>query len=437
MNLYPYQETGIEFLLAHNRCILADDMGLGKSRMVLEAINRNTSIRTALIVCPASLKANWHNEISKWLKRDIAYAIVNYERLGTALSRGASSIPHMAYDVAIIDEAHYCKTMTARRTQNTKEATKLAKRLWLATGTPMENRPVELLSLISWLFPDRFPDTERYYIEYTKRYCQRKYIRTNAAAYFASGGRRGCSLDVSGAANMGELAEKTKDFIIRRLKKDVLTELPPKTKQLVVLNTVANDSDLIRDLESIEDFDVLVKRLRATKVLFTEWAKRRHEQALDKVDDVVGYIHERYESGQVDGKVILFAHHRDVIDRYCEEFTALGYEPVRLTGSTPLAERAKAVATFQNDSACKIIIASIKAAGVGLTLTAGTWVAFAEIDPNPGIMNQAGDRAHRIGQLKNVLVSYFVFDRSIDAKMCKLLLKKEESIGEFERGITT
>jgi SWI/SNF-related matrix-associated actin-dependent regulator 1 of chromatin subfamily A len=427
MNLYPYQQQGVDFLLVNDRAILADDMGLGKTVQLICAINANTSIRSALIVCPASLKANWNYELSRWLQRDIAFVVTNYERL----SAGVSNVPGMTFDVAIFDEAHYCKNEDAKRTKNAKQVK--AKRIWLATGTPIENRPVEFWSLLTWLQPERFPDTEKAYIEFTKRYCKRRYVIVNKGLYYRSHGRMGCRLDVSGADNMTELAGKTSDFILRRLKKNVLKDLPPKTKKLVILNTVANDGDLLEDCA--EGFDDLVRYLSSTRVLFTEWSKRRHEQGLDKVDDVVGYIHDRYESGQVQGKVILFAHHADVIQRYMEEFTALGYNPVRLTGEETLMERGESTKAFQTDSDCKMIVCSIKAAGVGITLTAATWVCFAEIDPTPGAMSQAADRAHRIGQTYNVLVSYFVFDKSIDARICKLLLKKEESIGEFERGI--
>jgi SWI/SNF-related matrix-associated actin-dependent regulator 1 of chromatin subfamily A len=238
--------------------------------------------------------------------------------------------------------------------------------------------------------------------------------------------------------------------MVRRLKKDVLTELPAKRRQIVVMENdgfegiLANEgraernaaADLERNAElkaaaelakadgDVEAYKAAVKEMEAGgKVAFEEISRVRHETALAKVEACSAIIAEELETV---GKLIVFAHHLDVIAKYMANLA--DFNPVKITGDDALDARQAAVDRFQNDPACRVIVCSIRAAGVGLTLTAATEVVFAELDWTPGAMSQAEDRAHRIGQTEMVLVKHLVLDGSLDARMAEILVGKQEVI---------
>ena len=208
--------------------------------------------------------------------------------------------------------------------------------------------------------------------------------------------------------------------MVRRLKKDVLTELPPKRRQIVVLpGDGCDESYGLPDL-SWDTYEETLRALRSRKVDFEHYATARHEQAVSKIPAAVDFIREALESSD---KIVVFAHHKDVLDGL-EEGLA-GFACVKVCGETLLAHRAQAVERFQNDPNCRVFIGSITAAGVGLTLTASSHVIFVELDHTPGVMSQAEDRCHRIGQCESVLVQHLVRDKSLDAKIARALIAKQ------------
>jgi Helicase conserved C-terminal domain len=186
---------------------------------------------------------------------------------------------------------------------------------------------------------------------------------------------------------------------------------------------------IARDIAEEEGNDearaVAVEQLRkAQSVAFTEMAAMRRDVAIAKAPIVAAYVKDMLEDG--DNKVIVFAHHIAVIDLL---MTELGeYNPVKITGECSQQARQSAVDAFQADPKCRVFVGNIKAAGVGLTLTAASTVVFAELDWTPAGMSQAEDRAHRIGQKDNVLVYHLVFDGSLDATISKRLVAKQAII---------
>ena len=449
----PFQRAGIAFCLAHEATLVGDAPGLGKTIEAIGVINGDVSIRRVLVVCPATLRLNWRRELERWLVRTLTVGIasttawpetdvviVNWDICEKLRDR----LRDETWDLAVLDEHHLAKNPKAKRTQATLgvEANKRkgqeaddgirARRKLAMSGTPIVNRPVEAFPVLHWLDAEAWP---RFW-PYAMRYCDAH--------------NSGYGWDVSGASNLDELQEKlrvgTARFgMVRRLKADVLTELPAKRRQVIVIP--ANGAQAAVDAETRawwaheetvtamraqvelakagEDegtYEAAVARLRdATRVAFTEMSIQRHETALAKAPAVVAHVLDALETT---GKVVLFAHHHDVIAALRDGLAEYG--PVVLTGETEMADRQAAVDRFQADPACRVFIGSITAAGVGITLTASSHVVFAELDWVPGNVTQAEDRTHRIGQRESVLVQHVVLDGSLDARMAQTLVEKQD-----------
>lgn len=414
-----------------------------------------TGGRKILIVCPASLRINWMRELEKWLvdktltiaiadtKKgwpDADVVIVNYD----ILKRFHAQLRAIEWDLIIADEAHYLKNQKAQRTvevvgrpekyvkgKKQEAVTPLkAKRRVFLTGTPILNRPIELWPLLSYLDPKNW----NHFFRFASRYC---------AAY-----NNGYGWDFSGKSNLDELQQKLRETImVRRLKRDVLKELPAKTRQIITLpaNGASKAIDAERKaIEAYEDrlFDLRVAlelakaseddgayeraaaKLRAeTRAAFDEIAKKRHETAVAKVPYVVEHL---LNAGE---KIVVFAHHKDVIASIRQGLEAEGRKVVTVTGDMSKEARQEAIDAFQTGDATDII-GTFGAMSVGYTLTASSHVVFAEIDWTPGIMSQAEDRAHRIGQINAVLVQHIVLDGSIDANLVQTIVGKQKIIDE-------
>lgn len=444
----PYQRDGIEYALKKKRAIIADEMGLGKTVQAIGVINEASDVRSVLVICPVGLKLNWWREIDTWISpsREPYIDVAAYSEL--------KKIRTAKYDMVIIDEAHLIKNPKTQRAKEVERLVRGAIRVLALTGTPIENRIAELWTLLRIVAPEYWcpprkpkagmrvlpssvvlmgsnvPKTKKgfdaNFFEYAKRYCDGKKLE------FYKAGKRKIVWDFSGASNLPELNRRLKEScMIRRLKKDVLPQLPDKRREIITFPSVNPDhvwmqatggSDIMRAVNSItvDNYDEVVGKLRGSKIGFTEWSLARHLQGIEKIPYLIEHIRSILEQTH---KLVIFAHHRDVITRLVAE--TLEYGNAFFHGETGLAERQSAVDTFQNDPKCRVFIGSIRAAGVGFTLTAASHVLFAEIDPNPAVMAQAGDRVHRIGQRDSVLIQYAVSDRTIDARLCQILVKKE------------
>ena len=435
----PFQRAGIAYAASRRATLIADEMGLGKTIEAIGVINQSTDIRTVLVVCPASLKINWQRELERWLVHPLTVGIcngtvpdadilvTNYEQLG--------KVPPKDIDLLVIDEAHMVKNPKAQRTRLVTAWGKRARRVVLMTGSPIVNRPIELHSLLSVLDAPAWP-----FWAYAQRYC---------AAHQTRWG-----WDFSGASNLDELQYKLRStLMVRRLKADVLTELPPKRRQLITLSSKGYSQslkaesklqervdqerealELERDLaDAIGDTEAYGRAVQALRqgylAAFEEISRIRHETAVAKVPAVAEHVTELLESVE---KVVIMAHHHDVVDALCEALAEYGV--VSLTGRDSQATRQHAVDTFQTDPNTRIFVGSIQAAGVGLTLTAASTVVFAELDWVPGNVSQAEDRCHRIGQTDSVLVQHVVLDGSIDARLAQVLIDKQAVIDRVVDG---
>ena len=406
-NYLPYQVEGIQF--AKDKCsvLIADEMGLGKTVQAIGWLNAHPEVETCLVVCPASLKINWAREMDKWLVSPcVDVTIVNYD----VLHKMDMSV---VYDVVVFDEAHYLKTHDAKRSRLARCIQ--ARNKVLLSGTPILNKPIELWHLLHILDPQAWPLKSR--MAYALRYC---------AAYQKRIGKKSV-WDVSGSSNLGELRQLLAPIMIRRLKADVLKELPPKRRQILEL-PAAGDIKIRRMLKEWDerlDYHAKVKGMKdPVSVMWTEMASMRREVALAKLPMAIQIIENAVESS---GQVVVFAHHHEVIDKLAEHLPSC----VVVDGRTPLKDRQLAVDHFQHHHS-KVFIGQIQAAGVGLTLTAASHVIFVELSWVPGEMSQAEDRCHRIGQTDSVLVQHLVLENSLDAKIAKALVRKQ---GVIERAL--
>lgn len=441
LDYLPYQKAGILYASQRENVLIADEMGLGKTIQAIGIINNDETINNVLVICPASLRINWAREMCKWLVRDLTVAIadgdefpetdvviINFERL----RKHRKALRARQWDILIVDEAHYIKNAKAQRTGEIVGRWDRKKGGWaveplqarkkvLMTGTPIVNRPAELWTLIRYLDKKRWNN----FMSFARRYCDARPTRFG--------------WDFSGAnqRTLPELQQILRETImVRRTKTEVLKELPSKRRQIIEIPADGmkklidaergawdkHGEAILAMLNAEDDYEGGVNRLKADTAVFSELSQVRHETALAKVPYVVEHLKMVLES---EDKVVVFAHHHDVVDAIVAAFEG---EAVKVTGRESADERQAAVDRFQNDADCKVFVGTIRAAGVGLTLTAASVVVFAELDWTPGAVTQAEDRVHRIGQDRSVLVQHIVIDGSIDAKIAKVLLEKQNVI---------
>lgn len=420
----PYQRAGIEFMSTRKGVLLADEMGLGKTVQAIGCINLTCPGSRVLVVCPATLKRNWQVELNKWLipPRVVTIiksgdripvngvVVINYDLL-VKYEKELSGL----WDIMILDEAHYAKNRKAARTKAVKRIAAHAVRIFCLTGTPVLNRPVDIFELISMLDSKTWSN----WWSFTKRYCDAH--------------NNGFGLDVSGASNTEELARRLRETVmLRRLKADVLADLPAKRRQVITLGNGKGDhKDMTALRDMVDTWGDDVEKLKSPMAAFAEIAKLRHATALSKVPQVIEHVTNVLEQEK---KVVVFAHHKDVIAQLAEGLAEFG--PVLLTGDTAQDARQGVVNKFQTDAGTRVFIGSITAAGVGVTLTAASVVVFAELDWTPSNLTQAEDRLHRIGQTDTVLVQHLVIDGSIDARLAKLVCAKQTIIDQIVDGRT-
>jgi SWI/SNF-related matrix-associated actin-dependent regulator 1 of chromatin subfamily A len=446
LSYFSFQKVAVEFAATKKNALIADDLGIGKTVEAIGIINLDPQVKNVLIVCPASLRINWERELTKWLVRDMSVAIANGKGLPETavvvinydiLGKHIAALKARKFDLIVLDEAHMIKSRTALRSKLTREIiesqTVECRKVFL-TGTPIKNRPVELWNLLNLLDSQTWGN----FFGYAKQYCNAKRVHI---------GRGRWVWDFSGASNLEELQARLRlTLMIRRLKSEVL-DLPPKVRQVIEIpengfkGFIARENQTLqRYTDSIDElraevvlaeasdnkaaYDSAVSRLKnETDVAFTEMSKLRHELAVAKVPAIVEHAKLVLESTS---KLIIFAHHLDVLAKLTEELAE--FNPVKLTGEMSKEARQLSVDSFQTDPSVRVFVGSILAAGVGITLTAASVEIFAELPWVPADLIQAEDRAYRIGTTDKVLVQHLVIDGSLDAKMAKTIVAKQNVI---------
>lgn len=452
-DFYPYQKAGIAYALQRKDTLIGDDMGLGKS---VEALGFMNCIRpkNTIIVCPATLVFNWRNEAEAWLAgfdfeiveaqdrsiplpdRDGLVVITNYEKLISDSPLTASISPR-TWDAAIFDEAHYLKNPASKRSQaciGQEGIMRKAHRCLFLTGTPIENYPREIWPILSAISPAKFGDWDAF----ARRYCGAHEEERNGRKVWVT----------EGATHLAELQQRLRaTCMVRRKKEDVLKELPPKQRQLVILHDEKVDwskdprfikwqqrfdkeyEDKLARLEAARTEAEFVEAASAlekvTGVPFEEISELRHELGVAKIPTCLKFLDEVRKSS--DESFVVFAYHRDVVDALAKHFAG---DCVVVHGNTPHKgprSREVAVKLFQAKEK-KIFVGQMKAAGVGLTLTAASTVIFVEEDWVPGTITQCEDRLCRIGQKKMVHAIHTVLRNTIEVNMVQKMLTKMKVI---------
>lgn len=449
--LLPFQREGVAFgKRVNGRVLIADEMGCGKSAQAIRLCLEYAGEGPVLVVCPASLRYTWAHEIEKWLpslapsevsiakgrsdreavaRKGVRFVIVTYS-LFTESSAVAGAVRNRQFKVIVVDESHSLRTRDSQRTKLLLPIMKAAPRLMLLSGTPALARPCELYAQVHALDEDNFGT----YTAYTKRYCA------------ARRGRFGW--DVTGSSNASELHAKLETVMVRRLKRDVLKQLPRKRRQLVAVEATGKALDeskkacaLLKDasqaIASATNEEAWDARGEKQVALGDAWQK----SGLAKAPAVAAYALDLLQNAGA--KILVFAHHIAVMDAL-ERDLVRGLKGakalMRIDGKTPPKERQRQVESFQNNPGCRCALLSVTAAGTGLTLTAASAVLFAELHWTPGVLVQAEDRAHRIGQHASVNVHYLVLkdeSQSVDMALWKTIGNKVKVVGKTIDGDAT
>jgi SNF2 family DNA or RNA helicase len=415
-----HQKEAIEKLVGCKRFILADDMGLGKTTSTIIA-SLETGAKKILIISPASLKINWMREIQNYTDRSVYicegknystehdFVIINYDIIKNFYDikdKENSPIYQTNFDLIIIDEAHYLQNSQAQRTKLVNHFAKQVDRLWLLTGTPMTSRPINYYNLLNLI---ESPVAQNW-MAYAIRYCE--------GYQFKAGPRK--VWNVKGASNLEELRDRTSRQVLRRLKEDVL-DLPDKIITPVYLRL---KSRLYEELmgEYYDWYRTKTEESSSLTLQFSKLTKVRQIIAEEKISSTIELCENIIEQGK---KVIIFTNFTNSLQKLVEHF---GKQCVFLDGSCSQPQRQYAVDQFQNNDKINVFVGNIKAAGVGITLTAAEAVIMNDLSFLPSDHSQSEDRAYRYGQKSNVSVYYPIFENTIEGVIYDILSKKKSII---------
>lgn len=456
LSLAPFQRAAVEYVLPRQNCLIADEMGVGKTVEAIGIINYDPSIKKILLICPATIRLSWSRELMKWLVRkfsggfafekvfpgDADIVISSYDMV----KKFRHEIDKHHWDLLIMDESHMVKSFQALRTRAClggklygKEVyppIQADRRIWM-TGSPILNRPTELWPMLSVADPDDLGVSEWHFLN---RYCKPWQSPWGTTEYSPN------------KENLEELQNRLRaKLMVRRLKKDVLKYLPPKRRQIIALPPEAAKKAVQAELEfynrnheiieeavqkaqeSQQAGDELSYKAAAAELqkgrnaLLFEMGTLRRATAVAKIPFIIEYLEHALEQKD---KVVFFAHHLDVINA-----VALHFKKICVAHHGSMSENQKQAArdrfqgshTIPQDPKCKLFIGAITISQ-GFDLTIADLCVMGELDWRPLIVTQAEDRLHRYTQLKSVQVVHLVFDGSLDATMVKKIVQKQEMI---------
>lgn len=428
-DLLPYQRNAIAWLKAHPNRLLALDMGLGKTAISITAAEE-LNLKTWLVIGPAIARLTWQKEIKKWSNyshdinviqtskdkpRTNAINICSYDYI----VRNLENFSGIKFDVTIVDESHYLKNNTAKRTINilsSKGVIRQSSRRWLLTGTPMPNHPFEL-----WPTMSTFGATTLGARAFIEEYCE----------YFWDG----YSQRITGARRdrMGQLRKELDAIMMRLTKKEVLKELKGyRISELPVEAKLGKLSDA--DKEKIAELENRIGAVSEDKMLdvltnmSASVSSVKRIMSLAKVEPVTKLIKEELDEGNYK-KIVIFASHTETIKQL--EANLKAYGAVSVYGEVPTEERQRIVERFQNLPECKVFIGNIQAAGTNITLTAANEMIFIEQDWVVGNNVQAIARCDRLGQENLVNVRVAMVADSIDELVSEILIRKTKDIASL------
>lgn len=433
LDLYPFQKVAVAFAeMSNGRCLIGDEMGIGKTISAIGYAALHPRDRPAIVVCPSNVKFNWKKEINKWLPResvsvitsvsdmkaddikriakqngatdedttsrksasaylekvgidikeyvpDSDFIIINYDMMDKYQQSLMAIMPRLV----ILDESHYIKNSGSRnkpvqRTVATLNVAHASKKIIALSGTAISNRPKEFYNTLHLMRPDQFSSEW----DFKQRYCDPYHD--------------GFGWNFDGASHVKELNERTRDLCIRRLKSEVLPELPPKTRSFIPIELtkkVRSPYDFAQEEwdNKIESYYLNGQPL-PQGIMLNMISDLRHICGQIKVEYAAEWIQQYRE--QTGMPIVVFTHHRDVLKRLAEK---VGDSVRTITGETNAQARQDIVEDFQAGH-IGVLICNTMAAKEGITLTAADTVLFIEREWTPADEEQAEDRVYRIGQ---------------------------------------
>lgn len=429
--LFPYQREGVAHLVTAGRAVLADDMGLGKTVQTIaacEVLRRRGEAKRILIVCPASLKAQWASEIARCagapsvvvdgdrgarraaygqrtagLQSDVPYVILNYE---LAL-RDRSILSGLAIDVLVLDEAQRAKNFRTRTAATLKSIP--SEHLFVLTGTPIENKLDDLYGILQLVDADVLGPLWKFNLDYQER--------------APSSGK------LIGYKNLGALRKTIESLVLRRRKEHVLAQLPPLTEQTryVPISDAQRAIDrrcreeafriaAIAERRTLRpDEQKKVQRLFQTARRACNAASlvERHvvNESPPKLEELSALVSEIAEQGGA--KVLVFSEWTEMLELAATKLDVLGIGHLTLHGGVPSTARPALLERFRGEPD-KIVLLSTDAGGLGLNLQVASYVIHLDLPWNPARLDQRTARAHRIGQTRGVSVTYLCAEEGIE-----------------------
>lgn len=397
--LRRYQEWGVKYILHQERVLLGDEMGLGKTIQAIATMVslKNTGASHFIVVCPASVLSNWCREITKHSKLRVIkghgtgkrYAISEWIRVGGVIvttyeSTSSFSLdPTFRYSLLVVDEAHYIKNRGAARSARTIQLSKYAERILFMTGTALENRVDEMISLIDILRPDIASSAQK-------------------IAYLS---------------NAPQFREKIAPVYYRRKRESVLTELPELIEKKEWCSMTTHEE------YEYEEAVLSKNYMRARRVSWNV-SDLKYSSKMNRLKEIIE------EAKNDDRKILVFSFFLDTISKIIDELgTEICLNPIN--GSVNPKRRLEIIDEFEEAPAGTVLCAQIQSGGTGLNIQAASVVVICEPQVKPSIENQAISRAYRMGQSRNVLVFRLLCEDTIDERMLDILEKKQIEFDAF------
>lgn len=442
--LLPYQRAGVAYASNARRTFIADEMGLGKTLQAIATLEYVWDSYPAVVVCPATLVLNWKAEYNRWLPHRTVKVVTDRKEFPSdydVVVIGYSNISnwekqllnHRSY---VFDESHYCKTPKAQRTKSAVKIAKSAPKEGIVlclTGTPVTNRPAEYASQLNIIGKlDKFGGEWGFY----RRYC---------GAFKDKWGQ----WHLDGHSNLDELNERLRSTCyIRRTKEQVLTELPPvlhnpvlvdgtaaglkeykKAETDIVEYLVQRAKEIAQELGLNPNSAAVVAKIKAeSNQHLVRLSVLRRLSAKAKMPAIKEWVESRVADGK---KVVIAAHHRDVVDEL-----ALAFGNLRIQGGMDLADIEEQKRKFI-ELPCEeapVIVLSIQAAKTGHNLQVAQDVLFVELPWTPADVDQTYSRCHRLGQKSSVTATYLLCDGTIDEDIYSLIERKRGVVNQAVDG---
>jgi SNF2 family DNA or RNA helicase len=431
VEVLPYQLDGIAFAAGAGRAILADDMGLGKTLQgigIAELLAREAGIRKVLVVCPASVKAQWRSEIHRFSERDCQvvlggaaaradqytsecfFTICNYEQV----LRDILSVERARWDLIILDEGQRIKNWETKTSQTIKSLR--SPFALVLSGTPLENRLDDLFSVVEFINDRRLGPAFRFFHRH-------RVTDENGK--------------VLGYKDLHVLREQLRPVLLRRSRAAVIKDLPPRTTEIVrvaptdeqaeidaaqmqIVSTIVNkryisEMDLLRLQKAL-----LLARMNANSTYLVDKHAPGFSSKLERLEGLLEALAEEEER-----KIVLFSEWTTMLGLIEPQIKRLKLEYVRLDGSVPQTRRQQLVEQFQRDPQCRMFLTT-NAGSTGLNLQAANTVINVDLPWNPAVLEQRIARTHRMGQTSPVQVYLLVTEATIEEKLLATLSAKHD-----------